>query len=61
MDRTLYSLYIRRFYIDGIENAGSVFYINYTPESAGLCVWNKSYLPTNGYAKGVNLDSFTNQ
>lgn len=50
------------FYIDGIENAGSVFIGNYTPESAGDYASGTNHtLPTNGYAKnysGVNLDSF---
>jgi histidinol dehydrogenase len=49
-------------YIDGIENAGSVFIGNYTPESAGDYASGTNHtLPTNGYAKqysGVNLDSF---
>ena len=51
------------FYIDQIENAGSVFIGNYTPESAGDYASGTNHtLPTNGYAKnysGVNLDSFT--
>lgn len=51
------------FYINGIENAGSVFIGNYTPESAGDYASGTNHtLPTNGYAKnysGVNLDSFT--
>lgn len=51
------------FYIDGIENAGSVFIGNYTPESAGDYASGTNHtLPTNGFAKnysGVNLDSFT--
>ena len=51
------------FYIDKIENAGSVFIGNYTPESAGDYASGTNHtLPTNGYAKnysGVNLDSFT--
>lgn len=51
------------FYIDEIENAGSVFIGNYTPESAGDYASGTNHtLPTNGYAKnysGVNLDSFT--
>ncbi|MGY5847225.1 histidinol dehydrogenase [Salegentibacter sp. HM20] len=50
------------FYIDGIENAGSVFIGNYTPESAGDYASGTNHtLPTNAYAKqysGVNLDSF---
>ncbi len=49
-------------YIDNIENAGSVFIGNYTPESAGDYASGTNHtLPTNGYAKnysGVNLDSF---
>jgi histidinol dehydrogenase len=50
------------FYIEGIQNAGSVFIGNYTPESAGDYASGTNHtLPTNGYAKqysGVNLDSF---
>jgi histidinol dehydrogenase len=50
------------FFINGIENAGSVFIGNYTPESAGDYASGTNHtLPTNGYAKqysGVNLDSF---
>lgn len=50
------------FYINGIENAGSVFIGNFTPESAGDYASGTNHtLPTNGYAKqysGVNLDSF---
>lgn len=49
--------------IDKIENAGSVFIGNYTPESAGDYASGTNHtLPTNGWAKsysGVNLDSFT--
>jgi histidinol dehydrogenase len=50
------------FYVDNIENAGSIFIGNYTPESAGDYASGTNHtLPTNGYAKnysGVNLDSF---
>lgn len=50
------------FYVNGIQNAGSVFIGNYTPESAGDYASGTNHtLPTNGYAKqysGVNLDSF---
>jgi histidinol dehydrogenase len=50
------------FYIDNIENAGSVFIGNYTPESAGDYASGTNHtLPTNGFTKaysGVNLDSF---
>jgi len=50
------------YYIDNIQNAGSVFIGNYTPESAGDYASGTNHtLPTNGYAKnysGVNLDSF---
>ncbi|MEZ4810995.1 MAG: histidinol dehydrogenase [Allomuricauda sp.] len=50
------------FYLQGIQNAGSVFIGNYTPESAGDYASGTNHtLPTNGYAKqysGVNLDSF---
>ena len=45
-----------------IQNAGSIFLGNYSPESAGDYVSGTNHtLPTNGYAKnysGVNLDSF---
>ncbi|MGB5555016.1 MAG: histidinol dehydrogenase [Flavobacteriaceae bacterium] len=50
------------FYIENIQNSGSVFVGNYTPESAGDYASGTNHtLPTNGYAKqysGVNLDSF---
>ncbi|APS39531.1 histidinol dehydrogenase [Salegentibacter agarivorans] len=50
------------FFAAGIQNAGSVFIGNYTPESAGDYASGTNHtLPTNGYAKqysGVNLDSF---
>lgn len=50
------------FYVENIENAGSVFIGNYTPESAGDYASGTNHtLPTNGYAKnysGVNLDTF---
>ncbi|AFU70439.1 histidinol dehydrogenase HisD [Psychroflexus torquis ATCC 700755] len=50
------------FYVDNINNAGSVFIGKYTPESAGDYASGTNHtLPTNGYAKqysGVNLDSF---
>lgn len=50
------------FFINGIENAGSVFIGNYAPESAGDYASGTNHtLPTNGFAKnyeGVNLDSF---
>lgn len=50
------------FYINAIENAGSVFIGNFTPESAGDYASGTNHtLPTNGFAKnysGVNLDSF---
>ncbi len=50
------------FYIDGVQNAGSVFIGDYTPESAGDYASGTNHtLPTNGYSKaysGVNLDSF---
>ena len=51
------------FYVNNIQNAGSVFIGNYTPESAGDYASGTNHtLPTNGYAKnysGINLDSFT--
>lgn len=50
------------YFINGIENAGSIFIGNYTPESAGDYASGTNHtLPTNGYSKsysGVNLDSF---
>ena len=50
------------FYVNGIQNAGSVFIGNYTPESAGDYASGTNHtLPTNGYTKaysGVHLDSF---
>lgn len=50
------------FYVENIENAGSVFIGNYTPESAGDYASGTNHtLPTNGFSKaysGVNLDSF---
>lgn len=49
-------------YLENLENAGSVFIGNYTPESAGDYASGTNHtLPTNGYAKnysGVNLDTF---
>jgi histidinol dehydrogenase len=49
-------------YLENVNNAGSVFVGNYTPESAGDYASGTNHtLPTNGYAKqysGVNLDSF---
>ncbi|WP_299228153.1 histidinol dehydrogenase [uncultured Psychroserpens sp.] len=53
------------FYTDHIENAGSVFIGNYTPESAGDYASGTNHtLPTNGFSRaysGVNLDSFLKQ
>ena len=50
------------YFINNIENAGSIFIGNYTPESAGDYASGTNHtLPTNGYSKsysGVNLDSF---
>ena len=50
------------FYVDNIQNAGSIFIGNFTPESAGDYASGTNHtLPTNGYAKnysGINLDSF---
>ena len=52
-------------YVEAIQNAGSVFVGNYTPESAGDYASGTNHtLPTNGYAKqysGVNLDSYLKQ
>lgn len=51
------------FFINGVQNAGSVFIGNYTPESAGDYASGTNHtLPTNGFSKnysGVNLDSFS--
>ena len=50
------------YFVENVENAGSVFVGNYSPESAGDYASGTNHtLPTNGYAKqysGVNLDSF---
>lgn len=50
------------YFVDNIQNAGSVFIGNYTPESAGDYASGTNHtLPTNGYSRqysGVNLDSF---
>ena len=50
------------FYVKGIQNAGSVFIGNFSPESAGDYASGTNHtLPTNGFSKaysGVNLDSF---
>ena len=50
------------YFVDGIQNSGSIFIGNYTPESAGDYASGTNHtLPTNGYSKsysGVNLDSF---
>ncbi len=52
-------------YVDNINNAGSVFIGDYTPESAGDYASGTNHtLPTNGFSKaysGVNLDSFMKQ
>lgn len=49
-------------FVNGVQNAGSVFIGNNTPESAGDYASGTNHtLPTNGYARqysGVNLDSF---
>ena len=53
------------YFVENIQNAGSVFIGNYTPESAGDYASGTNHtLPTNGFAKqysGVNLDSFMKQ
>lgn len=50
------------YFISNIENAGSVFIGNYTPQSAGDYASGTNHtLPTNGFSKaysGVNLNSF---
>ena len=50
------------YFIENIQNAGSVFIGNYTPESAGDYASGTNHtLPTNGYShtyEGVNLGSF---
>jgi histidinol dehydrogenase len=49
-------------FVNKINNAGSVFIGNYSPESAGDYASGTNHtLPTNGYAKqysGVSVDSF---
>ena len=49
-------------FADQIDNAGSVFLGNYTPESAGDYASGTNHtLPTNGFARaysGVSVDSF---
>lgn len=51
-----------QFYVDNIQNAGSVFIGDYTPESAGDYASGTNHtLPTSGFAKvsgGVSLDAF---
>jgi histidinol dehydrogenase len=51
------------YFINEIQNAGSVFIGNFTPESAGDYASGTNHtLPTNGFSKnysGVNLDSFS--
>jgi len=51
------------YFVNGIQNTGSVFIGNYAPESAGDYASGTNHtLPTNGFSKaysGVNLDSFT--
>ncbi|MGA1340964.1 MAG: histidinol dehydrogenase, partial [Flavobacteriaceae bacterium] len=53
------------FFVNSVQNAGSVFIGHYTPESAGDYASGTNHtLPTNGYAKqysGVHLDSFQKQ
>nr|WP_317632018.1 histidinol dehydrogenase [uncultured Flavobacterium sp.] len=50
------------FFIENINNVGSVFIGNYTPESAGDYASGTNHtLPTNGFAKsysGITLDSY---
>ena len=50
------------FFLEQVQNAGSVFLGNYTPESAGDYASGTNHtLPTNGFARcysGVSLDSF---
>ena len=52
----------QNFFVNNIQNAGSVFIGNFTPESAGDYASGTNHtLPTNGYANaysGVNLDAF---
>jgi len=53
------------YFVNSVQNAGSVFIGHYTPESAGDYASGTNHtLPTNGYAKqysGVHLDSFQKQ
>ena len=50
------------YFLEQVQNAGSVFLGNFTPESAGDYASGTNHtLPTNGYARqysGVNLDSY---
>ena len=50
------------YYLENLNNAGSVFIGKYTPESAGDYASGTNHtLPTSGFAKsygGINLDSF---
>ena len=59
---SLFVQHNNEYYLENIENAGSVFIGNYTPESAGDYASGTNHtLPTNGFSKaysGVNLDSF---
>ena len=52
----------KAFFKEGVQNAGSVFLGNYSPESVGDYATGTNHtLPTNGFAKqysGVCLDSF---
>lgn len=52
-----------KFFLNDIQNAGSVFIGNYTPESAGDYASGTNHtLPTGGYARlysGLNMDAFT--
>ncbi len=51
------------YFINGIQNAGTVFIGNFKPESTGDYASGTNHtLPTNGFSKnysGVNLDSFS--
>ena len=51
------------FFLQNIQNAGSVFIGNYTPESAGDYASGTNHtLPTGGYSRvysGLNMDAFT--
>lgn len=61
-EHLIVSVHDQDFFIQNVQNAGSVFLGNFTPESAGDYASGTNHtLPTDGFAKaysGVSLDSF---